>query len=316
MAMFTAAGTYQGAALIREKYEAGFVDAVYRNNQLLGIKIGGRPLFPSRDSGGDTAIRWKVVSAGNTSVEIFTENQVQPTAVAQTWRSMAVNFVYFRAMIQYTGHAVDAMRSNWVDGLAQEFELSEMDIRDLMTTTFLGSTYGLEQIISATTTYAGQARGSAAWWESSATTVSAALAYTHLVDLHETVRDNDKGGQVGLWMVPHNQLSNYAYLVGNPNTQNSSFNVEMGTGRGLDLGYNVNAMGCMGAPIIPIGDMTNETWLAIDNRPGFMELVIHRPFGLKKMAPSGDSDVFQVSTACAIAHKNPKTCGTLLSVTA
>jgi hypothetical protein len=66
MAMFTAAGAGQGAILIKQKYEKGFVDAVYRNNQLLGMSIGGRAVFPQRPSGGDTAVRWKVASAGNT----------------------------------------------------------------------------------------------------------------------------------------------------------------------------------------------------------------------------------------------------------
>lgn len=317
MAIFTAAGTNQGAALIKAKVEPGFVDGVYRNNQLLGLTVGGRRVFPERDSGGDTAVRWKVAMTANTSTEVFTEGGIQPAAVAQAWTTAAQAFTYFRAMVQITGHAEDAMRSNYVDGLALEFELAEADIRDLMTTSFLGSTYGLELIVAKTGTYAGIARGSAAYWESTVTTLSGALTYAAMLDLHETCRDNDKGGVIGLWLVPHNQLSNYVYLIGAPNAENSSYTVQMGRGAGgVDLGYNVNGVACMGAPMVPLGDMTNETILGLDIGPGNWELVIHRRMGLKNMAPSGDSNLWQVSTASAIIGRHPMLSAKLATVTA
>lgn len=301
MAGFTSSGTYTGAVLIKEAYEPGFIDAVYTNNDLL-------KLFPAPTAHqGGRYIDWIVRKAGNTSVEVFTEGANQPAAGNQSWVLAYVSPTYFRAMVQISGHARDAMKSAYLDGLDAEMVLAQEDIRDLMNTSFMGGTYGLELAVDAGSTYAGIARGSAAYWESTETAHSAALSYTGLIDLYETIRNNDKGGQPGLIVGPHNQLTNFYNLGGQPGLKVID---------PTDPAKGYSSQSFNGVPFVGIGDMTDTVIAMLDMRPGQWATKIVRPFEVKTMAPSGDSDIYQISTAAALVCFNPAKHGKLTGVTA
>lgn len=292
--------TTTGANAIREAYQPGFVEAVYRNNQLLGY-------FPAPEPAvGDTNVRWKVNSAGQTP-EIFVEGQAQPVAGTQSYQNAAVAWNYYRAMLQTTGHARDALKSAWIAAVEEDMRLLVQDIIDLITTTTMSGTNGLETMVDGGTTYAGIARGSAAYWESTETAVSGILATSDLYDIDEAIRDNDKGGKPSLILLPWNQNTNIYQLAGAPFVQTA--------------GPSDKAVGMLnqtfnGSKILPLGDWTNTVIMFLDMSAGKWRHVVIRDFQVKEMAPSADSDIMQVSTGRILINKNPKFDGKLTDVTA
>jgi len=204
-----------------------------------------------------------------------------------------------------------------------EFVGAREDLVDLMNTSFMGSsTNGLEVSIDSTTTYAGIARGSAAYWESSETAHSAVLSRTGLLNIHETARDNDKGAHTTLILLPHNQATNYVALTGEPNAQNSSLRVELGLvgGGAMDLAPSVRNLSFMGIPIVPLPDFTNTVILGLDTNPirvgPKFGLSVRRDFDVRGPQMSGDDDVYEVSTAATLINHLPRTDWKLTGVTA
>jgi hypothetical protein len=183
--------TSTAANSIREAYAPSFEKAVFRNDSLLGLF----PPWESPPGGGDTAYRWKLNSAGNSSVGVFAENDPLAAAGYQAIVNASVSWLYIRGTLRFTGHALDALGSAWIDQEQEEGTLLMEDIVDLMTTSFMGSTYGIELAVDQTGAYAGITRnGSAAYFESTETAVGGAASYASYVNLQETVRNADKGG--------------------------------------------------------------------------------------------------------------------------
>jgi len=292
------------AEAIVEAFQAPYTEGVYRNNDI--FRVFGEPVPAPRS---DSAYRFLVNSTGNTSVQIFTEGQAQPGAGNQGWVAAAVAYMYVRGMVQITGHLKDNLQDGgWVDAIDLEMTNLIEDIRDLISTTIMGATEtGLQVSIDSTTTYAGIARGSAGYWESSETPVSDVMSYEDMVDLDETIRDNDKGGRTGAVLMPWNQVTRYTNITGGPAIKQMV---------GHDIAEGITAPTFNGAPVIGMGDMTNTVALFLDTRPGSWDFVEKRPFSVKEMAPSGDSDLFQVSNASVLVNKQPKKMGKLTGLTA
>lgn len=286
---------------IQQTYAPGFVEGVYRNNALM--PIFGAPV----DSGGDEAYRWKINSAGNSSVELYTEDQAQPAIGNQTFVNAAVSYLAFRYMVRITGHARAALRSNWINAIDEEFTLGQQDLIDLITTTYMASTYGIEAAIAATGTYAGITRGSVGYFESTSTAISRALELNDIIDHWETIQNADKGGMPSALICNLNQVTNIWRLGGGPGIKNMDYS---------DAAPSLYTQTFAGRPIIGMPDFTTTTIATLDLRPGHWVVVEHQPFQVKEMAPSGDSDVTQVSYMGVIVGKNPKCDGKLTSVTA
>jgi hypothetical protein len=294
--------TSTASTTIREAYAPGFKNLVWRNNTLFQH-------FPEwRGPGGDEYVRHKVHSAGNDSVEIFTEGQAQPDAGNQDFVNSYVAWLYFRGMLQVTGHARDALQSRWIDHISLEGTLLRDDIVDLMTTSYMGSTYGIELSVDYGSAYAGITRnGAAGYWESTETAVDRALAFSDMVDLQETIRDNDKGGMPGMWLCSLNQESNIYRLTGQPAIKNIG---------PADNAPGLTAQTFNGVKVVALPDWSDTVICCLDMRPEKWDMRVTREFEVKEMAPSGDSDVFQLSTGRCMFNTEPKYDGKLTGVTA
>jgi hypothetical protein len=290
---------------IREKYEPGFVVSAFRNNELL--KHFGAP----SDTGGDTAFRWKVNDAGNDSVEIFTEGANQPVAGYQSIVNAAVSPVYFRFMIEATGHSADALRSAWIDQLAEEMTLGRADLVDLMTTSFMGSTYGIELSIDSTSSYAGITRTATSHYAATETAISRSIAASDIMDMLEAMRDNDKGSKIGpgngLILCPHNQATNIYRLEGVPAVQYIG---------DADKAPNLHSQTFARIPIVGLPDWSDTVICYLDMSPGHWLLKQHRPWTVHFQGRSGDADVYQVSWAGQLINKMPFWDGKHTGVTA
>lgn len=299
------------------KYRDGFVDAVFRNNSLLG-------LFPTLPAG-DSSYRWKVNSAGNTNVAVFTEGASAAVPVAQTYVNAAVSYTYLWGWIRVSGHIRDVMRNGGAYAglplIQNEFLGTTEDLRDLATTSAMGSTYGLEVAVDSTTTYAGISRGSAAYFESSETAHNATLTMAGLANITEACEDNDKGGKTGLILTARNQLTNYMAFSGTPNTANHSFRSNAADlNKPFDIQPSTMNLTFQGIPIVGLPDWTDEVWMGLDMRPTRVGpnvgISIARDFEIRGPDMAGDDDVWEVSTAFAVIVHSPKLCWKLTGVTA
>lgn len=324
--MATGTTTQYGSGTgIAQLYRDNFISGVFKNNSLLSLQVNGRPVFPELPVG-DTSYRWKMQTSANTSVAVFTEGASAPTPVAAGYANLAVAYTYLWGWIRISGHVRDAVRNASPAGLnvvANEFLSTRDDLRDLMNTGLMStSNAGLLVAIDSTTTYAGQARGSATWFEATETNHNGALTRAGLLNIHETCRDNDKAGVTSVILCPENQATNYLQLTGEPNAQNSSIVAEVGMfgGRGMDLAPDPRRLSFMGIPIVPLPDFDNDTFAGLDLRmtpvgPSW-GLSIRRPFEMRGPDMSGDDDVYEISTAVALICHNPKTQWKLIGVTA
>lgn len=314
---------------LRNVYAPAWEEGLYKNNDLTGLTIGGRPVFEraSAIGGGDSAYRWKFHTAGNTSSEIFTEGAAQSTPVAQSYANAAVDYVYFRAMTRVTGHVRDAAQGQGVfpglDVVELESVLAMEDLMDLINTTFMGATNsGLEVAVDSSTNYAGITRSSSAFIQATETALSSTLTLASLMDQMEFSRDNDKGSRIGVGgngviLTAHNQLTNYISLVGAPNSSNTSFRFNFdNSSRGMDLMPSAYQLSLGGVPVVGIGDFLDTIWIGLDTRPGKNLLVERRAFDVRGPYLTGDDDVFQYSWAGVLVNKNPRFDWKLTGVTA
>ena len=297
--------TTTAANTIRELYEPSYVKTVFTNNELM--EFFSRFGINKRASEGGTAFQFKVHTANNGSVEVFTEGAVQPAAGATTFVNASLSWLYIRAMVQVTGHARDALKSNYVNHVMVEMEQALEDIKDLFNTSFMGSTYGLELAVDSSSNYGGITRSAATYWQSVESAVNANISYTDLRDMQESVRDNEHAARPNVILCSLNQESNIYSITGQPATK------MIGP---TDSAPGLTAHTFNGMPIIALRDWTDTVIMMLDMNPQHWAIVEHRPFNVKEMAPSGDSDIYQLSAAMLLACKNPLKQAKLTAVTA
>ncbi len=290
---FSQISQYSGADLFKTLYGNRFVDGVFRNNAI--YDIFGEPQGPYTP---DKTIRWHVASAANGSVEVFTEDQAQPAPGAQTYIDANLGYTYFRGMLRITGHLQDVMRNGgaWEPIVDREFTLLIEDIRDLVTTTFLGATQGgIQAAVDSTTTYAGVTRGSQTAFESTETATNDVLGYDNMMTHYVTMRDASIGAMPDMILMSWTQAKKYHAITGQPAVKNQV---------GTDVATGFTGMEFNTVPILAVPDLTNTIAMWLTRASWAMHS--YRSFEVKDMAPAGDSDVFQISTAPQIVCFDPK----------
>lgn len=317
---------YGSDVLLQTTYAPGVMNHVYYNNELFGLThpTTGQRVFPVvQDLGDISSYRFKGISAGNSSTEIFSESAAQPTAVAQTGANLAIAFVYYRTMVRISGHVRDAVRNGasplGINLLDKEFELSAQSLADLNTTTALSAANsGLQVAIDDTATYAGQARGSAGWFESTVTNENGALTIAEMRNTQEAAVNVEKAGNPSLILAPPNQITNYQALTGDIGASNGALRVILpdgAPGNKFDLSPNPAGAHFQGMPIVRMRDLTNTVMLGLDVTPGIWSFVVRREFDVRTTI-SGDDDLTQLSIANVLACEAPKKQWKLEGITA
>jgi hypothetical protein len=223
-------------------------------------------------------------------------------------------------MVRITGHLRDAIQGQGIPDqfnvISNEFLLAAQDIRDLMETTFQGtSNNGIQLAVDSAGTYANINRSTVSAWGSYENALSGALTYAEIANAREAIRDNELGGRMDLMVMPHNQITNFMALVGAPGIQNSSwrFNQNGGEAQNLNLSPRDSGLSFGDAAVAGVGDLTNTVILYLQ-RSDF-DTVIHRPFDVRQDM-SGDDDVWQLSTAATLRCKQTRRQGKSTGVTA
>lgn len=323
------ADTTSLSTLVRPQVEEQPSIVMYTNNSFLpAMKSLGMSEGPAS---GDTAYRWKVIrGTGNSSVETFTEGQALASSGSQSWIEAALSWVYFRAHVQMTGHARDALRSHYVGdaylgNLAGEVKYAIDNITDLMTTTFLGTgSNGLQLAIDNAGTYANVNRSTYSDWGSHETALSAALTVASMTAEVEALRDNDianSGTRYDAAVMPVNQITNYVALGGVENSTAGArlvrYIAEPGKGPHMDVGWDDTGVTFMGKPVVGCGDLTDTVILFLCNVSDDWFLRHIRPLESKELAISDDSAAkLQLSVGSAFGCRNPRRQAKLTGVTA
>jgi len=203
-------------------------------------------------------------------------------------------------MIQITGHAQDAMKANWVNGLEEEMTQIRPQLQDLITTTMLSAANsGIQVQIDSLTAYAGLTRGAISWFESYEAAINDIISYSALMTAYRTLRDNDIAAKPDLILCPWNQKQRIYQITGQPAIKYIGPN-DAAAGFTTDCAF-------AGVPVEAISDLTDTVILYIDRTPGNWVHIKHRDWSVKPMAPSGDSDVYQISYAgIGPLCRNPK----------
>ena len=289
---------------LNEIFRPQYTEAVYYNSDLL--KWFPRPV---PHTPGGQYVNWIVHTAAAGTVQVFTEGQALPLEGNETTIQAYISPVYIRDVVRISNILRDAV------GNAGHYNVFDMEIqqkinaiKDLFETSFMESTYGLELAIDSSSNYAGVTRSSATYWQSTETAVSGTLSWTNIRDLIETCRDNDKGGlKQPHWFMPWNQYSNLFSIAGQPGYKSFP---------STDALQGYSAQQIDGAPVTPLGDMTNTVILAVDMAPGNWYMEEFRPLTIKSLSEAGDDDRYSMSAGLALACFNPKNHGKLTGVTA
>lgn len=315
--MASVASTVTTANAIRDYFGPGFQEGLYRNDFTLNMlrAIG----FQDVTAPGGLKYQWHLNSSGNSNVGVFTENQGAPASVAQGWIRPAVSWTYYWGFVTVSGMARDALADGGLfDAVSAEVSLTQRDITDLRNTTLLGATQnGLQAAISATTTYAGITRGSAAYFES-ATSSTATIA--GLKALHRAIRDPEHGGTPTAILLSPTALEVYLSLgTMLSQTQGSSNNLlryvqpANGTAPAFDLGHSLTGNAFMGAPVIGVPDLTSTVVIFLDTSGATCKHIVVRPFQVKFHHNEGDNEVYEISCGSTIAVENPVRSGIMTS---
>ena len=262
--------------------------------------------------------RWTLKTSGITA-EIFTEGQGAGTPGSQGYTELYDDAVYFWAWPRISGHSRDVVAVGGgkpgLNPVENEIMAGFDDIRDLLNTTFLGSTYGLSFIIDDANTVHGVDQSAQSWHQAAVDNVNGALTRAAFIDIEEELKEGN--GKTSLYLGPNNQISNYMYLTGEPNAQNSSVRVNLGTMGGTNLDLVPQSCSVAGKPFVGIKDVADTEVYGLDLRrtrlgPNWVMKVM-RPFDVRpKYGPQmvGDDDLIELSCAkllvCRLVQRNSK----------
>jgi len=306
--------------------EAGYVATVFRNDQFLGN-------FPRRRSEGSDSFDWRVNSSA-AGAEVFTEGAAAGVPNVATWEIAKLAYIFFRATTRLTGHTRRANRASALppgfNVIRDNMSLLLEDILDLQNTTFLGSSNnGIGVAVDSSTTYAGITRPATTdHWASYENALGGALTWGELMDMKEAIRDNERGGRVTAFVMPHNQLTNLQTLPVAPGGTNSAYRIALDGMGQVQLAPSEDGTYFGESKIIAVPDATNTEIYGLDMRDWFY--VEHpaaelgadgMPTGRESLVEvrnwySGNDDVSEVSVAGTIVCVNPRRQGKSTGVTA
>jgi hypothetical protein len=190
-------------------------DAVFRNSDFL-------PLFQQIGPVGGGTYDIKVITAPNTSAQVFVEGQVDPEPNQQQIVTAAAPWKSFRVFTRITGHARREMNAPW-ESMAwpnsyggQNLEQSKAvdDLIDIVNTTFLDtSASGVQGIIDATTAYYDLSRSTYTALKSYEKAISAHITLAALDRLEWETYNQPYGGRIELIVLAPAQARSYSGLV-------------------------------------------------------------------------------------------------------
>jgi hypothetical protein len=308
--------------LTRPNVQGRAIDLLYRETDFVNL-LRARGCF--KDGVGGTPYKWNLISAANTSVEVFNEGAAPPAAGRQTTQQASVDAFYIRGTFGRSGHVRDNMAKGafYEDPMTLE-GLVEADVMKKLEDEFVGSTAdrGIASIVDATGTYAGISQASVSAWASEENTTIGTLGIDDLQDLYEemtsaTVSSVPRNASPTDWLMPVNQITNYANTIGAGASSGGTFRHQMGQGGTLDFGqiaYFETSHAFCGVPIRRIRGLTSTEIYLVDLTG--VEILIHRDLRVDPILGNPEMEQFQVSFAVAAKYAARNKHGKMTGVTA
>ena len=308
------------AALIKENVRSGIADAAFRRTDLINL-LGS--LGRVRSNVGNGTYSWEIVTAANSSVEVFSEGQAPPVAGNQTYKRPTLSPFYVRGVFGFSGHVRDNIEKGafYDDPAMVEEALLKTDVMKKAEDVLLNSTQdqGIAAIIDSTGTYAGLSQASVSQWASEENAVGGALTYSAMQDLYEEMISPSGGSSVPRgaspthWLMPTNQLGNYLALAGFAGQANAAPRFSIGQSP-VDFGFSWSGASFSGVPIVVVSGITSTEIYLIDAMG--MELVIHRDLRMDEIVTNPELKQFQVSMGLSLAVNLRNHHGKMTGVTA
>lgn len=308
------------ANLLRPNVQGSATDLLFRETDFLNLlRLRGCV----RAGSGGSPYKWNVVSAGNTSAETYGEGQAPGVPGRQTPLQASVGHFRVRVMFGETADVRDnrAAGAFYEDPMAFESEGAFKDLMKLVDDELLGSTAdrGVASIVDATGTYAGLSQGTYSIWASEENGSINTLGLDDMQDLYEEVTGASSGGiargaRPTDWLMPINQIGNYAATIGSLASSGGTFRHEMGAPV-IDFGQTKpDAQSFNGIPIRQVRGVTSTEIYLLD-LTGY-ELLIHRDLVTEPVVGNPEQYSWQMSAHFAVKVKARNKHGKMTGVTA
>jgi hypothetical protein len=322
------------STLVRENVQGGAVDLVFRRTDLLNWFMSRATV--SRLTGA-FPLQWNVVSAANTSAEVFAEGQAAPIPGKQTYNRASISPFYIAVSAGFSGRVRDQVANGGVytDPLQDAIVKGTADSYKKLDDTLCGTTQdqSLQSAIDSGDTYAGLAPGSVTTHAAKETAVGGAMTLGTLIDMQEALALTPYTAATTDILSCANQISNYLELVGPQNGTAANrlvrFNDPMQGGRLFDAGMLPNGYGLGGmapaaafntVPWFSIGGLTNTVVLFADTSPTEagpgIELKVVRDLTVERLAKTGDDETILITSAYIIVVRRRNAQGKLTGLAA
>lgn len=307
MAGVTAAASIADALVTQA--EPGVVESLFKNDEVLS-NFG----TPVPFTGGST-VNIKHHYAGNASVSTYSEGDALGTAGSQSYITAQWGAAYYRAQIQFTGHAQDQLlnggpTSSFYPQLELEFTMAAEDLRDKLSTDCLGTgltaPVGIQGICDSAGTIAGLNRSTYSWFQAyEAPGGTTTVAITDLDGAMQNSSDADYAANVSEIWTSWKQVNKLKGIIGNPGTANNSIRMDPSApGMQLNTGSITNGLRYGDLTIKPIRDLTNSIFLGITMSTMFIGMM--RDWKVDALAKTDDSSKFLITGAFGLGCRNPK----------
>jgi len=302
-----AVGSIQDA--LRQQAMSGVVESLFKNNEVLG-NFGP----PTPFTGGST-LNVKHHYAGNASVGTYSEGDALGAAGSQSYLTAQWGAAYYRAQIQFTGHAQDqllngSLETAFFDQLGLEFTMAAEDLVDRVSTDCLGTgltaPVGIQGIVDSSGTIAGLNRSTYSWFQAyEVVGGTTTVAISDLDGAMQNSSDSDYAAQITEIWTSWKQVNKLKGIIGNPGTANNSIRMDPSQpNMSLNTGSIVNGIKYGNIDIKPIRDLTNSIFLGLTMPTFFLGRM--REWRVDPIAKTDDSSKFLLTGAWGLGCRNPK----------
>lgn len=276
--------------------------------------------FPGKPNLGGDSIDWKLQYAGNAG-SILNENDALPAAGNMTYADMTIAHILFVNVVEFTGHAVDAMKNGYFDGIAKELDGGVSGLLHKIEEKFVTV---LEGAINDDTSYGGQTRATVHADSYVVAGGSAANTLANLSELYQALTLDGRG-------VTYDPARHFLFSA---NEQTTAY-TEIATGHivtgdaeasgshrpyvtnqtddTLDAGMMKHTLRYNGLPWYGFRTATN-TLVSLADRSQIV-LEWSRPITIEPLGKNDDNTKFEISWHGGLAYIDPYRAGRIEALT-
>jgi hypothetical protein len=267
-----------------------------------------------------------VTYAGNTSAELFVENDAVPNAGKRSFATAQISPWYVQAVAAVTGMVQDqvAKGGTFEDLLMGELKEASDALLYKVETTLLGSTQdkGVASIIDATDIFAGLDPATYTLWASRETGSISTLDVADMQDMYVGLMGASIGANTSDILCNMNQLKNYSNIQG-PATVSSTamFRGQLPSASNpgpFDIGVLSHGLAFNGIPMSQVRGMTTTEmyWLDMQSPGSDIEFLTIRDLTAEPLAKRNDNTEVLLTMGGALRVSNRKFQGKFTGITA